>query len=140
MNTTKKLGIIVAGFAAFVVGSVVVTLVSSAVSALVPGRTPDPPGNLEPSPEEKAKADWEAKMGKSQETQPKDDTKEEPTDTKEDSQPAEPPADSAQQSISEPSPPVAPPTPPRVSTGPGNFDAPAYVPPPPPPSVGPGNL
>jgi hypothetical protein len=138
MNTIKKIGIIAAGVAAFVVGSVAVTLINSAVSALVPGRSPDTPGQLEPSPEERAKEAWAAKMGKSQEIKSKEEP--ESTAVTEPASTEEPPIKTVDRSVSEPSHSVDRPTPPRVSTGPGNFDAPAYAPPPPLPSVGPGNL
>ena len=57
------------GVAAFVVASAGVSLVSMGVSALVPGASPDKEGKIDPSPEQKAKAECLTQMGGSQETQ-----------------------------------------------------------------------
>lgn len=123
------------GVAAFIVASAGVSLVSMAVSSLVPGASPDKEGKLDPSPEQKAKAEWLTQMGGSQETQSSTQSKEAKEAKAPDPQPA------PQQPEPERSaPPVDPPTPPRAASGPGNFDAPLYAPPPPVPQVGPGNL
>ena len=124
------------GVAAFIVASAGVSLVSMAVSSLVPGASPDKEGKLDPSPEQKAKAEWLTQMGGSQETQSSTQSKE----TEEAKAPDPQPAPQQPEPERSAPPPVDPPTPPRVASGPGNFDAPLYAPPPPVPQVGPGNL
>lgn len=138
----RKLMWVGIGVAAFVVASAGVSLVSMGVSALVPGASPDKEGKIDPSPEEKAKAEWLTQMGGSSETQSSTQSKETTETSKETETKAAEPQPEAQPQESERSapPPVVAPTPPRVSTGPGNFDAPMYSPPPPVPQVGPGNL
>jgi hypothetical protein len=65
----RKLMWVGIGVAAFVVASAGVSLVSMGVSALVPGASPDKEGKIDPSPEQKAKAECLTQMGGSQETQ-----------------------------------------------------------------------
>ena len=131
----KKVLIVAAGAAAFVVAAVAATLINSVVSALIPGRSPDPPGKLDPSPEEKSKAEWKTQMGESQET--KHNTTAAPAPKQEPVTTEEQPLNPAPEYLPEPPKAVAQPTPPRAATGPGNLDAPSYNPP---PQVGPGNL
>lgn len=125
------------GVAAFLVASAGVSLVSMTVSSLIPGASPDKEGKLDPSPEEKSKAEWLTQMGGSQETQSSTQSKGASEKPK---QPETQPEAPIQQAAQQTPPPVVAPTPPRASTGPGDFDAPVYAPPPPLPQVGPGNL
>ena len=113
----RKLIIVGAGLGAFLVAAVLVSIISTMVSALIPGRSPDPPGKLEPPIEEKTKQEYEATLNPKEE--PK--TNESPNETSQPtpSQETSPP----QEVIPSPAPiPVAPPAP--RSSGPGNFDAP----------------
>lgn len=114
----KKLIVVGAGLGAFVVAAIAVSLISSIVSALIPGRSPDPPGKLEQPIEEKATADYKATLN------PQSQTNAAPAET-------QTPAPQAatqdfpvpQESAPSPAPvPVAPPAP--RSSGPGNFDSP----------------
>ena len=131
----KKILIVAAGAAAFVVAAVAAALINSVVSALVPGRSPDPPGKLDPYPEDKSKAEWKETVGESQET--KSDTTPTPAPKQDPVTTEEKPSGPAPEYLPEPPRAVAQPTPPRAATGPGNLDAPLYSPP---PQVGPGNL
>lgn len=130
----KKLLLVGAGLGAFVVAAVAVSLISSIVSALIPGRSPDPPGKLEQPIEEKATADYKATLN------PQSQTNAAPTETQTPApQSATQDFPVPQESAPLPAPvPAAPPAP--RSSGPGNFDAPpsytgggGY-------STGPGNM
>jgi len=113
----KKLIIGAAGLGAFIVAAALVSIISSMVSALIPGRSPDAPGKLDPPIEEKSKQEYASTLNPKEE--PKTD--ESPNETPPSAQPQEvsPPQETA------PSPDpflVASPAP--RSSGPGNFDAP----------------
>lgn len=120
MTLFKKLTIGAAGLAAFVVAAALVSIISTMVSALIPGRSPDAPGKLDQPPEEKSKQEYEATLNPKQESK----SNESPTETAV-QQEAAPPQEASppQEVISSPAAdPVAPPAPP--ARGPGNFDAP----------------
>ena len=130
----KKLLLVGAGLGAFVVAAVAVSLISSIVSALIPGRSPDPPGKLEQPIEEKATADYKATLN------PQPQTNAAPAETQTPAPQAALQESPVPQEISPPpaSVRVAPPAP--RSSGPGNFDSPPsytgggiY-------SIGPGNM
>lgn len=113
----KKLIIVGAGLAAFVVAAALVSIISSMVSALIPGRSPDAPGKLDPPIEEKSKQEYEATLNPKEEPKTNESSTETPPSAQ--SQEASP----QQEAPSSPAPvPVAPPAP--RSSGPGNFDAP----------------
>jgi hypothetical protein len=128
----RNILIVLAGFAAFIVAGVTIPILQMAVTGLMPGRSPDQEGKLEPSSEDRLKAiaDKETKAEVKTETVAK----------------AEPAAETTTQASTAPAPtgepmtphPVAPP-PPVPTSGPGNFDAPQpYYPPA--GATGPGNL
>lgn len=113
----KKLIIGAAGLGAFIVAAALVSIISTMVSGLIPGRSPDEPGKLDPPIEEKSKQEYEATLNPKEE--PKTD--ESPNETPPSAQPQE--ASPPQEAAPSPAPaPVAPPAP--RSSGPGNFDAP----------------
>jgi hypothetical protein len=113
----KKVAIGAAGLGAFIVAAILVSLISSIVSALIPGRSPDPPGQLDQPIEEKSKQEYEATLN------PKEQPK--TNESQDENQPATPSQETStpQEAVPSPAPvPVAPPAP--RSSGPGNFDAP----------------
>lgn len=115
----------------FVFASVSVSLIQMAVGALVPGASEDKPGVLVPSPEEKTKQAWEESQKAAKAETESQQSQLASTET----QPAETPAPAP--AVVEA--PVAPPRPVVSRTGPGDFDAPVFVPPPAAPT-GPGNF
>lgn len=126
MTLIKKVALGAAGLAGFVVAVALLTIVSSLVSALIPGRSPDAPGKLDETIEERAKRENKATLANTQE--PKTDASHNETVVQQEAQsePVEPVA-APQEAVPAPSPapapvPVAPPAPP--ARGPGNFDAP----------------
>lgn len=124
MTLLKKLTIGAAGLAAFVVAAALVSIISSMVSALMPGRSPDAPGKLDEPPEEKSRREYEATLNPKQESKSNESHTE--TDVQQEAAPAQE-ASSSQEATPAPSaapapPPVAPPAPP--ARGPGNFAAP----------------
>lgn len=134
----RKVGIILAGTVAFIFAAAAANVIGVVVKGLIPGPKDDAPGYLEPSPEEQARKEYEAKAPKPAQTpattqaETKPEPKEEPT--KQAEQTAAPTPQPRSQPVETP----APPPPPRVTTGPGNFDAPVYYPPS--GQTGPGNM
>ncbi|MGA1646337.1 MAG: hypothetical protein ACO4AV_15335 [bacterium] len=133
MSMKRNVFIAVAGFSAFVVGSLIVSLLSMGISALIPGQSPDRPGQLEESMEEKLKRENKEKEdAKSNESQNETTAvKEEPKQSEEAVAPPAPAAESA------PAPYVAP-APVRPQSGPGNYHQEPYYSPP--AQTGPGNM
>lgn len=125
MTILKKLTIGAAGLAAFVVAAALVSIISTMVSALIPGRSPDAPGKLDVSPEEKSRREYEATLNSKQESKSNESHNE--TIVQQEAAPPQE-ASSQQEATSAPSAapvpptPVAPPAPPV--RGPGNLDAP----------------
>ena len=113
----KKLIILGAGVGAFLVAAVAVSLISSIVSALIPGRSPDPPGKLE-QPIEEATQQYKSTLN------PQPQTNAAPAETQTPAPQAAPQELPVPQESSPPPAPVrvAPPAP--RSSGPGNFDSP----------------
>lgn len=134
----RKTLLVAAGLGGFVVAGVLVTILSSVVSALIPGASPDQPGKMEPSIEEKYPKD------NKQENNSTTAAVEQPSTAVEEPKSNESPSETpvpAPASLPVPSSaveraPVLPPPPPV--SGPGNFDVPAV------PSYGggqgPGNM
>lgn len=126
MTVIKKVALGAAGIAGFVAACVLAALLSSVVSALVPGRSPDAPGKLDETIEERARREHKATLTNKEE--PKTNESHNETAIQEESHPPQeapipqevsPPP----QAAPAPAPvPVAPPAPP--ARGPGNFDAP----------------
>ena len=120
MTIIKKVALGAAGLAGFVVAAILATLLSSVVSALVPGRSPDAPGKLDETIEDRARREHKATLTNKEE--PKTNESHNETAIQEESsapQEVSPPP----QVAPAPAPiPVAPPAPP--AHGPGNFDAP----------------
>lgn len=133
----KKVGLILCGVAAFVVASAGASIVGTLVNGLIPNNRPDPPGELEPSPEERSKKEWAATQTKSDSKpqEPKQEAKQPAAKETPVEQPKEPATTSPT-----PEPVVAAPSPPRLTTGPGNLDAPVENPYFHPVQTGPGNL
>lgn len=120
MTILKKLIIGTVGLGAFIVAAALVSIISTMVSGLVPGRSPDAPGKLDPPIEEKSKQEYEATLNPKEE--PKTNESPNETSTQQDSPPVQQ-APAPQEVAPSPAPaPVAPPAP-RTS-GPGNFDSP----------------
>jgi len=126
MTLIKKVALGAAGLAGFIVAVALLTIVSSLVSALIPGRSPDAPGKLDESIEERAKREHKATLTNKQE--PKTDESHNETVVQQEAhpEPIEPtvaPQEAAPASSPAPAPvSIAPPAPP--ARGPGNFDAP----------------
>lgn len=113
----KKLILVGAGVGAFLVAAVAVSLISSIVSALIPGRSPDPPGKLE-QPIEEATQQYKATLNSQSQTNAA------PAETQT-TPPQAAPQDFPVPQESTPSPPpvrVTPPAP--AANGPGNLDLP----------------
>jgi len=143
----KRIVIVAAGLAAFVVASAVVSIVQMTVTSLIPGSNKnDPPGVLDPDPIERIRAEHGAKQPKAAASEPKSEAKEEPQSEPQ----SEPAPEPAQQAAREPEPaPVARAEPPVRSsppapTGPGNYADASYreynAPSAPYGATGPGNL
>lgn len=135
----RNIKFILLGLVAFVFASAMANVLGLLVNAIIPNpNKPDPPGNIEPDPQVKAKEEWEKQQkdqgieaeSKTQETQTEQTTEattqQAPPQAPEPSQPAPPP--------------YTPPVPRAPVTGPGDFDAPQYSPPPPVYRTGPGNM
>jgi len=137
MSTKRNIAIGVIGIGAFVVASIAATILSTAVTALIPGKSPDAPGQLDPSAEDKIKAaNKSAEIAKESTADSSKSQDETPTETVKQSEVATSPGEP----ISEP-PPIryqAPAPAPRPQTGPGNlneeyYERPSF-------SGGPGNM
>lgn len=130
MTIIKKVALGAAGITGFVVAAILATLVSSMVSALVPGRSPDAPGKLDETIEDRARREHKATLTNKEEPKTNESHNEtaiqqEFPAPQEASTPQEvsPPPQVAPAPTPAPAPiPVAPPAPP--ARGPGNFDAP----------------
>lgn len=126
MTIIKKVALGAAGITGFVVAAILATLVSSMVSALVPGRSPDAPGKLDETIEDRARREHKATLTNKEE--PK--TNESHNETAIQQEFPAPQEVSTPQEVSPPPQvapapapvPIAPPAPP--ARGPGNFDAP----------------
>lgn len=116
----------------FIAASTVTMLLTTALSALIPVKQVDRPGELEKSLEQKL-TEQSATKTKSEKSESQSETPEAK---------AEEPVTAAPSAPAEATPPppqpVAPPPQPRFTTGPGNFDAPSYYTPA--PQTGPGNM
>jgi hypothetical protein len=126
MTLIKKVALGAAGIAGFVVACVAAALLSSVVSALVPGRSPDAPGELDETIEDRARREHKTTLTNKEE--PKTNESHNETAIQEESlapQEASTPQEVSPLLQAAPAPapiPVAPPAPP--ARGPGNFDAP----------------
>jgi hypothetical protein len=126
MSLKRNLLIGGAGFAAFIVASSLAAVLNSVVSALVPGRSSDPPGQMEESLEEKAQRE-------TAEQKAKDDAEKEKQESpsKTTPEPSTPESSSTSESKTESEvQPASPPPPPPVPTpGPGNlgYEPPQYT-------------
>lgn len=157
MKILKTIGIVAVGTAAFLTASVAVSLLSMVVGALIPGQSPDKPGILDPSPEEKIKAEWQRSHPKTADNQPKEQqtTTELPESSGVNEKPSNAKAETevlvntqeqtTKNERQSPTPKLQPsavvtPTPPHAATGPGNFESPSPISPSTPASIGPGNF
>jgi hypothetical protein len=119
----KKVAIGAAGLGAFIVAAALVSIISTMVSALIPGRSPDASGELDPPIEQKSKQEYEATLNLQE--QPKTNESQNETQSSTPVEESSPPQEASppQEPVPAPAPvSVAPPAP--RSSGPGNFDSP----------------
>ena len=132
----RNLLLIGAGLAAFLVAGVAMSLIQMTVSALVPGRSDDPPGKLETPVDQPTKTtqDQQSSTITAENVSPDTNTQQQvPAPT------PPPPVDVIQEGANDFPQPQPMPQPPPPVRGPGNFNAPQpyYQPSGP---AGPGNL
>ena len=140
MSVKRNAGLIALGLTGFVVASVGATILQTIVNGFLPNNEPDPPGELAPTPQQRAKQQWEAeqKANGIKTTAEKQEQQSAASAAPTESSPtAEPEPAPVVHSAPQSAPYSAPPPP--APRGPGNFDAPApsYAPPAP---TGPGNM
>lgn len=142
-------GLVALGLTGFVVASVGATILQTIVNGFLPNNGPDLPGKMEPTPQQRAKQQWEAEQRAKgiKVTAEKQEESSAASAAPVESSPAPEPAPApAPEPTPAPQPapaprPVAQPAPPPPSrSGPGNFDAPVPFAPAPPAPTGPGNM
>lgn len=143
MSLKSNAGLVALGLTGFVVASVGATVLQTIVNGFLPNTSPDLPGKMEPTPQQRAKQQWEAEQRAKgiKVTAEKQEQSSAASAAPVESSPAPEPAPTP---APEPAPaprPVAQPAPPPPSrSGPGNFDAPVPFAPAPPAPTGPGNM
>lgn len=131
------------GIVGFLIACAGVATIQLIIGGLLPNNGPDPAATFEPSPEERAKQQWEAEqkqLGNTTTTQEPNEVTSAPEPTPDPAtQPAPTPQPNPQLAPAPPPQPTYNPPAPPPPTGPGNFDAPqpSY---PSPGATGPGNL
>jgi hypothetical protein len=129
----RNLLLVGAGLIAFIIAGASLSLIQMVISALIPGRSPDPPGQIDPPLEQQLTKDQasEKEAPTAQAVSPD-------TTAKQESPPAVVPVETPPETVPFPQPQPMPPPPPPVS-GPGNFNAPQpyYTPS---GASGPGNM
>jgi hypothetical protein len=129
----RNLFLVGAGLIAFIIAGISMSLIQMTVSALVPGRSPDAPGKLDPPVDQPVSTDQQNSTTTAQNVSPDTDTQQQmPTPT------PPPPVDVIQEGADSVQPQPMPQPPPPVR-GPGNLNAPQPYYQPSGPS-GPGNL
>lgn len=134
----QKLFLGFVGLLAFIVASAGVSIIQMIVGSMLPNTGPDPAGKMEPTPQQRAKAEYQQQVKEGKQppiTEAKSETKSEPKQTESPQVETQQPTETQP----EPQPVVRQVAPPPPTRGPGNFDAPEpyYAPPSP---VGPGNM